>query len=126
MINLILFGPPGSGKGTQAQYIIKEKKLVHISTGDIFRKNISLKTTLGQTASSYMDKGQLVPDSVTIKLLESEIDSGTNSISGQKGDTEFYTPLAVRAATSILSPFGWNEDVVAAGSKRQSSLEVWM
>ena len=74
MINLILFGPPGSGKGTQAEYIIKEKKLVHISTGDIFRKNISLKTTLGQMASSYMDKGQLVPDSVTIKLLESEID----------------------------------------------------
>ena len=79
MINLILFGPPGSGKGTQAQYIIKEKKLVHISTGDIFRKNISLKTTLGQMASSYMDKGQLVPDSVTIKLLESEIDSCAQS-----------------------------------------------
>ena len=58
--------------------------------------------------------------------LQSEIESGTNSISGQKGDAEFYTPLAVRAATSILSPFGWNEDVVAAGSKRQSSLEVWM
>ena len=79
MINLILFGPPGAGKGTQAQYIIKEKKLVHISTGDIFRKNISLKTALGQTASSYMNKGQLVPDSVTIKLLESEIDSCAQS-----------------------------------------------
>lgn len=79
MINLILFGPPGSGKGTQAQSIIKEKKLVHISTGDIFRKNISLETTLGQMASSYMNKGQLVPDSVTIQLLESEIDTCTQS-----------------------------------------------
>ena len=58
--------------------------------------------------------------------LQSEIESGTNAISGEKGDVEFYTPLAVRAATSILSPFGWNEDVVAAGSMRQSSLEVWM
>ncbi len=58
--------------------------------------------------------------------LQSEIESRTNSISGQKGDAEFYTSLAVRAATSILSPFGWNEDVVAAGSKRQSSLEAWI
>ena len=51
---------------------------------------------------------------------------GNDTISGEKGDAEFYTSLAVRAATSILSPFGWNEDAVAAGSMRQSSLEAWM
>ena len=58
--------------------------------------------------------------------LQSEIESGTDSISGERGDVEFYTPLAVRAATSILSPFGWNEDTVVSGSMRQSSLDLWM
>ncbi len=75
MINIILFGPPGSGKGTQAQFIVESKELTHISTGDIFRKNIHQKTTLGNLASSYMNEGKLVPDQVTIDLLESEIDS---------------------------------------------------
>ena len=75
MINIILFGPPGSGKGTQAQFIVESKELTHISTGDIFRKNIQQKTTLGNLASSYMNEGKLVPDQVTIDLLESEIDS---------------------------------------------------
>ena len=79
MINIILFGPPGSGKGTQAQFIVESKELTHISTGDIFRKNIQQKTTLGNLASSYMNEGKLVPDQVTIDLLESEIDSHTLS-----------------------------------------------
>ncbi|MBL31848.1 MAG: adenylate kinase [Flavobacteriales bacterium] len=75
MINVILFGPPGSGKGTQADFIVKRNHLTHISTGDIFRKNISQKTNLGQLANEYMKKGQLVPDQLTIDLLENELDS---------------------------------------------------
>ena len=74
MINLILFGPPGSGKGTQAQFIVNQKSLIHISTGDIFRKNITQQTKLGKLASEFMNQGKLVPDQLTIDLLESEID----------------------------------------------------
>ena len=74
MTNLILFGPPGSGKGTQANFIAQRNMLAHISTGDIFRKNISQKTELGKLANDYMKKGQLVPDQLTINLLESELD----------------------------------------------------
>jgi adenylate kinase len=72
-MNLIIFGPPGSGKGTQAEYICEQFNIKHLSTGNIFRYNISKKTDLGLLAKSYMDKGELVPDSVTIKLFESEI-----------------------------------------------------
>tara|TARA_Y100000994_G_C15621295_1_gene413134 strand:- start:162 stop:737 length:576 start_codon:yes stop_codon:yes gene_type:complete len=78
-MNIVLFGPPGSGKGTQATYIVNSKKLTHISTGDIFRKNISQNTKLGQLASDFMNKGQLVPDQLTIDLLETEIDTYKNS-----------------------------------------------
>ena len=73
MLNIILFGPPGAGKGTQSEKLIEKYKLVHLSTGDIFRSNIKGGTELGTLAKSYMDKGQLVPDEVTIRLLESEV-----------------------------------------------------
>ncbi|MAQ69982.1 MAG: adenylate kinase [Flavobacteriales bacterium] len=79
MINLVLFGPPGSGKGTQAKLIVNYHELIHISTGDVFRKNIQDNTSLGKLARSYMDKGQLVPDQVTIDLLSSELDSYSDS-----------------------------------------------
>ena len=79
MINIILFGPPGSGKGTQADLIVKKKQLKHISTGDIFRKNISQQTSLGKLAHSFMKKGEYVPDELTIKLLADELDSYENS-----------------------------------------------
>ena len=73
MRNLILFGPPGAGKGTQSAFLVKHYNLVHLSTGDIFRANIKGETELGNLAKSYMDKGQLVPDDVTIRMLESEV-----------------------------------------------------
>ena len=73
MINLILFGKPGSGKGTQAEFIKIKYDLIHISTGDLFRNNISNNTDLGLLAKSYMDNGDLVPDEVTIKMLEAEV-----------------------------------------------------
>ena len=74
MINLILFGKPGAGKGTQAAFLKEKYKLVHISTGDLFRYNIKNGTDLGNLAKSYMDKGDLVPDQVTIDMLEAEVD----------------------------------------------------
>ena len=79
MINLILFGKPGSGKGTQAEFVKQKYDLVHISTGDVFRFNISKNTELGELAKSYMDKGDLVPDQVTIKILEAEVEKFPNA-----------------------------------------------
>jgi len=74
MLNIVLFGPPGAGKGTQAEKLVSKYNLVHLSTGDIFRANIKGETELGKLAKSYMDGGNLVPDEVTIKMLESEVD----------------------------------------------------
>ena len=74
MTNLILFGPPGSGKGTQATKLVNKYDLLHISTGDLFRYNLKNNTPLGQEAKRYMDKGALVPDSVTIKMLKAKVD----------------------------------------------------
>ena len=79
MVNLILFGKPGSGKGTQAEFVKRKYDLVHISTGDLFRNNISNNTDLGLLAKSYMDKGDLVPDEVTIKMLEAEVNKHPNA-----------------------------------------------
>ena len=79
MINLILFGKPGSGKGTQAEFVKIKYDLIHISTGDLFRNNISNNTELGLLAKSYMDKGDLVPDEVTIKMLEAEVNNHPNA-----------------------------------------------
>lgn len=79
MINLVLFGPPGAGKGTQAENLITKYNLTHISTGDVFRKNIQEKTELGLLAKSFMDKGQLVPDEVTIDMLKNVVNSQENT-----------------------------------------------
>lgn len=73
MINIVLFGKPGAGKGTQAEFLKEKYSLTHISTGDVFRFNLKNNTELGQLAKSYMDKGELVPDEVTIKMLQDEV-----------------------------------------------------
>lgn len=73
MTNIILFGPPGAGKGTQAAKLIEKYGLAHISTGDLFRYNLSNNTPLGEEARTYMDKGELVPDGVTIKMLKARV-----------------------------------------------------
>jgi len=72
MLNIVLFGPPGAGKGTQSEKLVKKYGLVHLSTGDIFRYNIKNATKLGILAKFYIDKGELVPDKVTIEMLQSE------------------------------------------------------
>ena len=73
MLNIVIFGKPGSGKGTQASLIKDKYGLIHISTGDIFRKNISQDSSLGNQAKEYISKGELVPDKITIGMLETEI-----------------------------------------------------
>ena len=74
MINLVLFGKPGAGKGTQAGFLKEKYNLKHISTGDVFRYNIKNGTDLGKLAKSYIDKGDLVPDEVTIDMLKAEVE----------------------------------------------------
>ena len=73
MLNIVLFGPPGAGKGTQSERLIEKFKLIHLSTGDIFRANLKNETPLGELARTYMDKGQLVPDEITIEMLKAEV-----------------------------------------------------
>jgi adenylate kinase len=79
MTNIVLFGPPGAGKGTQANFLKEKYNLVHISTGDVFRYNIKNQTALGMLAKSYMDKGELVPDKVTIDMLNDEVEKNTDA-----------------------------------------------
>ncbi|MFK8055341.1 MAG: adenylate kinase [Saprospiraceae bacterium] len=74
MLNLILFGPPGSGKGTQATKLAEQFGLIHISTGDLFRYEIGNDTPLGREAKRYMDLGQLCPDTVTIGMLRAKVE----------------------------------------------------
>jgi adenylate kinase len=81
MINLILFGPPGAGKGTQSAKLIEKYSLTHIATGDLFRKHLKEGTPLGKMAKEYMNKGNLVPDQVVIDMVDDKI-SNTDNISG--------------------------------------------
>ncbi len=79
MTNIVLFGPPGAGKGTQAEVLKDKYNLIHISTGDVFRYNIKNKTDLGTLAKSYIDNGDLVPDEVTIDMLKAEVDKNAEA-----------------------------------------------
>jgi len=79
MLNLVLFGPPGAGKGTQSNLLIKKYKLVHLSTGDILRGEIAAGTSLGLEAKSLMDRGDLVPDEVVIGMISSKLDKNVNA-----------------------------------------------
>ncbi len=74
MLNIVLFGPPGAGKGTQAEKVIEKYQLIHLSTGDILRAELAAQTVLGQEAKKYMDKGELVPDKVVIDMIGLKID----------------------------------------------------
>ena len=79
MINIVLFGKPGAGKGTQAEFLKSKYQLFHISTGDLFRHHISNETDMGMLAQSYLNKGDLVPDQVTIDMLKEAVDQNTEA-----------------------------------------------
>jgi adenylate kinase len=79
MLNIVLFGPPGAGKGTQSENLIKRYGLVHLSTGDIFRSNIKGGTELGTLAKQFIDQGALVPDEITIGMLRTEVEKLPNA-----------------------------------------------
>lgn len=79
MINIVLFGKPGAGKGTQAEFLKEKYNLTHLSTGDIFRFNMKNNTALGLEAKTYIDRGDLVPDSITINMLQDEVDRNPHS-----------------------------------------------
>lgn len=74
MLNIVLFGPPGAGKGTQSERIISNYGLIHIATGDLFRKHLGEGTALGKLAQKYMDQGNLVPDEVVIGMVGDKLD----------------------------------------------------
>ena len=78
MLNIVLFGPPGSGKGTQAKFLEEKYQTPQISTGDLFRFNLKNETELGALVKSYMDKGQLVPDEVTTNMLVDHLENNPN------------------------------------------------
>ena len=73
MLNLVLFGPPGAGKGTQAEFLEKNFNLIHLSTGDLLRTEIATKTDLGLEAKRFIDKGELVPDSVVVGMIKATL-----------------------------------------------------
>ena len=79
MLNIVLFGPPGAGKGTQSEKIIEKYHLTHLSTGDLFRKHLGEGTELGKLARKYMDEGKLVPDEVVIGMVEEKINSTSDT-----------------------------------------------
>jgi adenylate kinase len=79
MLNLVLFGPPGAGKGTQSENLISKYGLVHLSTGDILRSEIERGTSLGKKAKEIMDKGELVSDDIVIGMIEAKLDDNVNA-----------------------------------------------
>ncbi|MDO4763497.1 MAG: adenylate kinase [Flavobacteriaceae bacterium] len=106
MTNIVLFGPPGSGKGTQAQNLIEKFNLKQISTGDLFRFNIKNETELGKLAKSFMDKGELVPDEVTIDMLIDELKKPTDAtgfIFDGFPRTAFQTEALERIVKEVLN-----------------------
>lgn len=98
---IILLGPPGAGKGTQAELISEKMGLVHVSSGDLFRENRKLKTELGQLAQSYMDKGELVPDDVTIAMVKERL-SRPDCVKGALLDGFPRTPAQADALATML------------------------
>lgn len=105
MKNIVLFGPPGAGKGTQSTFLVEKFGFVHLSTGDIFRFNIKNATELGMLAKSYMDQGKLVPDAVTIDMLQAEWSKHPNAI-GFLFDGFPRTQAQAEALDAILAEAG--------------------
>lgn len=123
MLNIVLFGPPGAGKGTQSEILIEKYGLVHLSTGDIFRANIKGETELGVLAKSYMDKGQLVPDEVTINMLKSEVEKHA-APKGFIFDGFPRTQNQAHALDDFLSSIGTSISLMLALEVEENELKI--
>lgn len=104
MLNIVIFGPPGSGKGTQSENLIKKYNLAHISTGDLLRKEINTNTQLGALAKSHMDKGELVPDGLIIDMIDSYLDKMGN-VNGVIFDGFPRTVAQAQALKELLASY---------------------
>jgi len=102
---LVLLGPPGAGKGTQAEVLAEKTGLVHISSGDIFRENIKAQTRLGELAQSYMNRGELVPDDVTIAMIRERLNR-EDCAEGAILDGFPRTPAQAKALDEMLAELG--------------------
>jgi adenylate kinase len=121
MFNLILFGPPGSGKGTQSERLISRYGLKHLSTGDLLRGEIDGRTPLGLAAKSFMDKGQLVPDEVVIEMISSALDNNPRA-HGFLFDGFPRTTAQAEALDKLLAQKGTSIAVVLALQVGESEL----
>jgi adenylate kinase len=122
MLNIVLFGPPGAGKGTQSERLIEKYGLTHLSTGDIFRANIKGESELGLLAKSYMDKGHLVPDSVTIDMLRAEV-LKSNSSKGYIFDGFPRTTAQAEALDEFLQSIDTSISVMLALDVEENELK---
>jgi len=104
-IYIVLLGPPGAGKGTQAQILAEKMKLVHVSSGDLFRENLKNKTELGRQAQSFVDRGELVPDDITIGMVRDRL-MQTDCENGAILDGFPRTPAQAEALTKLLADLG--------------------
>ena len=130
-MNIILLGAPGAGKGTQATRISEKYGLPHISTGDIFRDNIKRGTEIGLLAKSYTDKGQLVPDEVTCKIVEGRLEAAapfrqaaarkTRQASLCKGSVYRHTRSAQRRRLTLFCGMDANRKIISGSPCNSSS-----
>lgn len=118
---VVLLGPPGAGKGTQAQLISKKLKLPHISSGDLFREHLKAQTELGKLAKGYMDRGELVPDDVTIAMIRERL-ARPDCAGGALLDGFPRTPPQAEALTKMLVDFHGKVDVVPFINVREEIL----
>ena len=112
MLNVVIFGAPGSGKGTQSELIIKKYGLFHISTGDVLRAEIKNETELGQTAKQFIEKGQLVPDSLIIDMLANVLGSNSQTKEGVIFDCFPRTIPQAEALNEMLKERGTQVSIV--------------
>lgn len=108
---VVLLGPPGAGKGTQAKIIAEKHGLVHVSSGDLFRENLKAQTELGKQAQTFMNKGELVPDDVTIGMIRERL-SRPDCKNGALLDGFPRTPSQADALAEMLKEFGGKVDIV--------------
>ncbi len=110
-VYVVLLGPPGAGKGTQAEILSKQLSLAHVSSGDLFRENIKNQTELGKLAQGFMDRGDLVPDDVTIAMVRERL-SRPDCAKGALLDGYPRTPAQATALSKMLKDLGGKVDVV--------------